>query len=165
MHDIHALDRAAENRMLLVQPGRFLGGDEELRAVGVGPGVGHADRVRLVVAQRGEFVGELGAPDGFAAGAVAERVAGLDHEFADHAVEDGVVVVAGAGVGGEVFDGARGGVGEEADVDVAIGGVEDGGGREVGGFGFRWVLRVREVARFFVLYVAGGFAGFGVVGE
>ena len=41
-------------------------------------------------------------------------------------MEDGVVVISVFGMGDEVFDGFGGGFGEEADVDVAVGGVEDG---------------------------------------
>ena len=77
MHDVHAPDRAPENRVLLVQPGRLLRRDEELRAVGVGARVGHADRVRLVMLKRGELVRELGAPNALAASAVAEGIAAL----------------------------------------------------------------------------------------
>lgn len=102
--------------MPLVQPRGFLGRDEELRAIGVGARVGHADRVGLVVFERGELVAKFGTPDAFAAGAVAEGVAALrkwvnvegerfwgsfwvrggylDHEFANHSVKDGVVVIA-----------------------------------------------------------------------
>jgi len=88
------------------------------------PRIRHAHHVRLIVPQtRAEFVLEALAPDAFAARAVAERVACLDHEFADHAVEDDVVVVAVAGVRDEVFDGFGRGVGEEADRDVAVCGV------------------------------------------
>ena len=78
-------------------------------------------------------------------------------------MEDGVVVVACFGVCDEVFDGFGGGFGEEAEVDVAVGGVEDGGGAGFGGFGFDGFASV-EVAGFFVLDVPGGFADFGFVG-
>lgn len=63
--------------MLLIQPRCLLRRDEKLRAVGVGPRVRHADRVRLVVFQRGELVGKLGTPDAFAAGAIAKGIATL----------------------------------------------------------------------------------------
>lgn len=77
MHHIQPLHRAAKDRMFLIQPGRLLRRDEELGAVGVGARVGHADGIRLVVLERREFVGEFGAPDAFAAGAVAEGIAAL----------------------------------------------------------------------------------------
>ena len=60
--------------------------DEELAAVRVRPRVGHREDAGLVVAQlRVELVGELVAG---AAGALPERIAALDHEAVDHAVED-----------------------------------------------------------------------------
>ena len=62
-----------EDGVLVVEPGRGRGGDEELRAVRAGPRVGHRQRVRPVVPQRAvELVLELVAPDGRPAGAVAE---------------------------------------------------------------------------------------------
>ena len=150
--------------MLPIQPRRLLRRDEELATVRVRPRIGHADRVRLVVFQRAELVLELAAPDGFAAGAVAERVAALNHELADDTVEDGVVVVAGFGVGDKVLDGFRGGFGEEAEVDVAVGGVQDGRGSGFVGLGVAFRPGV-EVAGFFVLDVASGSSDFGFVGE
>src|SRR5215212_3706325 len=42
---LHASAHPAEDRVLAVEPGRGVGGDdEELAAVGVGPGVGHRER-------------------------------------------------------------------------------------------------------------------------
>ena len=114
--------------------------------------------------QGGKLVLEFAAPDGFATGAVAEGVAALDHEFADDAVEDGVIVVAGFGVGDEVLDGFGGGFGEEAEVDIAIGGVKDRGGASLVGFELLFAVGV-EVAGFFVLDISGGFGDFGLVGE
>lgn len=77
MHHVHAADCAPEYCMLLVQPRRLLCRDEELRSVGVGTSVGHADRVRLVVLERGKLVGKLRPPDALAPGAVAKRIAAL----------------------------------------------------------------------------------------
>ena len=63
---------------LVVEPGRGADCEEELAAVGVWAGVGHAERVGPVVAQaRVQLVLELAAPDGLAAGADPGRVAGL----------------------------------------------------------------------------------------
>lgn len=54
-----------------------------------------------------KLVFELSAPDGFSAGAVAQRVARLNHETLDHAMEDDAVVVPILRMSGEIFDRAR----------------------------------------------------------
>ena len=43
LHDVHAFDDLAEDDVLAVEPGRLDRAEEELRAVGVGSGVGHAE--------------------------------------------------------------------------------------------------------------------------
>ena len=88
---VHALDDFAEHRVLAVEPGSLLRRDEkELRAVGVGTGVGHRQRAAhdLVVV---DLVFERVAG---AAGAGALRAAALDHEVLDHAVKGEPVVEA-----------------------------------------------------------------------
>ena len=78
--DVHALDDAPEHGVLAVEVRRGLVGDEELRAVRAGAGVGHGEHARAVVAQaRVELVGE---PVAGAAAAGARGVAGLRHEVA-----------------------------------------------------------------------------------
>ena len=65
-------------------------GDEELRAVGAGTGVGHGEAAGLVEGEGGvDLVLEEVA--GIAA-SVAELIATLDHEAGDDAVEGGAVV-------------------------------------------------------------------------
>lgn len=71
-------------------------------------------------------------------------------------MEDDVVVVAVLGVGDKVLDGFGRGFGEEADMDVAVGGVDDGGGACCGKLRFDLLLGV-DVAGLLVLNVALGF--------
>lgn len=75
-----------------------------------------------------DLVCELFAVDGAAAAAGAGRVAGLEHEVWDYAVEDYVVVVAALGEGGEVL--ARLWLGSMADW---VGWVEWSGRRDTWG--------------------------------
>src|SRR3982751_6882215 len=81
----------AEDGVLAVEPAGRPDRDEELRPVGTGAGVRHREQVgpgELEV--RVDLVTELvprAAPSG------TGGVAALDHEAADHPVEDGAVVV------------------------------------------------------------------------
>jgi hypothetical protein len=94
LDDVHALDDLAEDDVLAVEPRGRDGADEELGAVGVGPGVGHGEHTGGGVLAHELLVGELLAVDGLAAGAVpAGEVAALAHELGDDAVEGGALVV------------------------------------------------------------------------
>jgi len=85
-----------KNDMLAVEMGRQGGGNEELRAIGVGAGVGHGEEIFLIVADE-----ELGVPvkalvleflavDGFPSSPVMiSKVTSLAHESPDDAVETG----------------------------------------------------------------------------
>ena len=81
--------------MLAIQPRRGLERDKELRAVGVGTGVGHAHNAgaRVFEVSR-NFVFKLATVDGFTAPSRTRGVAHLAHEIADNAVHRSVVVVA-----------------------------------------------------------------------
>mmetsp|Transcript_10988 Transcript_10988/g.20214 ORF Transcript_10988/g.20214 Transcript_10988/m.20214 type:complete len:217 (+) Transcript_10988:243-893(+) len=95
LEHVHALRQPPEHGMLVVEPRTRNRRHEELRAIRVGSGVGHAQHARSVVPQVSmELVLELPAPDRLAARPVAQRVSALDHEVLDHAVEDGFVVIA-----------------------------------------------------------------------
>lgn len=126
-----------EDRVAAVQVRGWAEGDEELRAVSARASVRHGQQVRLVELQLWvKLVFELVSR---AADADAERVAALDHEAADNAVEDHIVVErtfafgSGLRVGpfagaiceaGEVRHRLGGVIAEQVDLDIALVGVE-----------------------------------------
>ncbi len=135
LDDIHAFDNSAEDGVFAVEPGCGCRGDEKLRAVGVGSTVGHAHRERAVVLQTFmELVLEIFAPDRLSATPSSFRIARLDHESLDHTMEQNPIVISTPSFDSilfpcmldEVFDGFGTFFGEEADVDFAVGGEEDG---------------------------------------
>ena len=74
LHGPHAssitLWHLAEDDVTTIEPGGDDGGDEELRAVGVGAGVGHAEHEGAAVGELEVLVCEFLAVDGFAARAL-----------------------------------------------------------------------------------------------
>ena len=79
--------------MLAVQPRSDNGGDEELRAVGVGTGVGHGKKTGLGVGELEVLIGELGAVDRLTTGTVTGgEVTTLEHELGDDTVEGRALV-------------------------------------------------------------------------
>merc|ERR1740136_526934 len=91
---VHASGDGAEDHVLPVEPVRLDSTEEELRAVGAGPCVGHGERARARVLEREVLVGELGTVDGLAARAIAAReVTALAHELRDYAMEGGALEV------------------------------------------------------------------------
>ena len=128
--DVGTFDDLAEDDVSSVEPWSRLEGDEELRAVGVGAGVGHGQEVGLRVGELEVLVVELVAVDGLAASAVSVgEVATLGHEAGDNAVEFAALEVerlarvasAGGSVSkrGEVGGGLRDDVAEHAEDDSA----------------------------------------------
>src|SRR5690606_11834785 len=144
LHGLDLLDHSlrlfvfdlSEDGVLALQPGGGHRRDEELRAVGatthLDTGVRHRQYVGLGEVELGvDLVIELVAG---ATGALAERVAALNHEVVDDAVEDHTVVqrvlgdLSGGGVGpfdlaggqpDEIGNGLGGVVGQQVDFDVA----------------------------------------------
>src|SRR5450759_1409816 len=90
-YDIVAFDYLAEDCILAGEPVSVADGDEKLRSVGVGAGVGHRQLSSLVEAvwRTFGFVFELVAG---AAETGAQRVAALNHEVGDYAMENGAMV-------------------------------------------------------------------------
>lgn len=68
----------AEDDVTAVEPGGDNGGDEELRAVGVGPGIGHGEQERLVVGELEVLVGELLTVDRLAASTLDDSLVVLE---------------------------------------------------------------------------------------
>jgi hypothetical protein len=86
--DIVALKDLSKDDMSPVEPASDDGGDEELRAIGVFAGVGHAEKTGLGVLQLEVFICELVAVNGFPARAVSSsKVPALDHEALDDTME------------------------------------------------------------------------------
>ena len=102
--------------------------DEELAAVGVGAGVGHAQGPAEIVQLPAALVLKLGAVNALAACAGAGGVAPLDHKILDDPVENKAVVVALFGQRHKVFNGFRGNLRVKPDGDIAHVGVHDGTG-------------------------------------
>src|SRR5882724_1620660 len=85
------LNDFSEDGVVARKPGCRSRSDKELRAIGVGPGISHREFSRLVELMRRAFGLVLELVTG-AAHAGAGRIATLDHEVGDHAMEDGSVV-------------------------------------------------------------------------
>jgi len=112
----------AEDDVAAVQPRGDNGGDEELRAVGVGAGVGHGQQTGAVVLQLEVLIGKLLAVDGLAASAVtAGEVTTLEHEVGDDSVERRALVaeaLLASAEGTEVLGGLGDNIVIEGEVDT-----------------------------------------------
>jgi hypothetical protein len=88
LDDVHASGDFAEDAVLAVKVGRVDGGDEELGAVGVGAGVSHGEKPRLVMSQGEVLVVKLVAIDGLTTGSVSSsEITSLQHKLRDDSVE------------------------------------------------------------------------------
>src|SRR5437660_6762844 len=130
VHHVLPLAHLSEDGMDAVEVGLRRVTNEELAASRVLAGVGHGERAHRVLV---DVLVRL-ALDGIArpAGAGASlsglgvRIAALNHEVGDHAMEPGPVVEARVGEFLEVGDRARHLVGEQVHLDASLGGLEYG---------------------------------------
>lgn len=110
--------------MFPIQPRRRRQGNEELTAVGVGPGICHAQHARTRMFEVGmDLVSEFLAEDGAATATGTGGIAGLDHEIRDDAMDEDVVVVAPGGEGGEILAGLEGWSASGEDLEGIVAGV------------------------------------------
>jgi hypothetical protein len=121
----------AEDDVLAIQPRSDDGGDEELRAVGVGTSIGHGQQTRLGVLQVEVLILELLAVDGLTTGAVAAgEVTSLKHEVGDDTVERRALVTKALLTSAESTE-VLGGVGnlvvKQVEVDAASLGLDSRG--------------------------------------
>jgi hypothetical protein len=131
-----SIGHLTEDDVLAIEVGEGAEGDEELRAVGVLASVGHGELTSLGVSVDEVLIGELGAVDGLATGAVSSgEVTTLSHEAVDHSVEVRALVVEGlarladallAGAESSEVLASDGGLGVELEGDAASGGTVNG---------------------------------------
>ena len=150
LDDVHPLDDLSEHDVLSVEPLRLRRADEELRSVGSGTGVRHGEDAGTSVLLQEVLVGELGAVDRLASGAVSGgEVAALAHEVRDHAVEGRAFVVEGlAAPPGALLAGAEraevlGGAGSHVGIELH----HDAAGRLTADGHVEEDLRVRHSCR------------------
>ena len=98
-----------------------------LTSICSGPSVRHRDGEGTIMTKLSDkLILEFTSPDRFAAGAIAKRIARLQHEALDDAMENHVVIVSVLGMAAKVFHRSRDCVGEKSDVYVSLGRSEDG---------------------------------------
>jgi hypothetical protein len=121
LDDLHTIFHPSKDSVLAVQPRCRREGYEELRAVRIGTGVGHAENTGAAVLElRRNLVFEFLAVDRFAASSRARRITALYHEVGYNAVEYEVVEVVALGERREVLACLRRMVVVEFDDDGAL---------------------------------------------
>lgn len=93
LHDTHTVNHLPEDNMLAIQMRRRSDCKEELRAIGVGSRVGHAQETANIVLEREVLVVKFTAVDADASRSISpQKITTLTHESRDHAVERGSLV-------------------------------------------------------------------------
>jgi hypothetical protein len=105
----HSRLNPAKDCMFSIEPRRRRKRDKELRSIRVWARVGHAQDAGARVLQTWiDLVLKFLAKDGASSATGPCRIATLNHEVGDDAVEDGVVIVAATDEGGEIVAGLWG---------------------------------------------------------
>jgi len=153
--DLQPSQDASKDCMLIVEPWRCGGRDEELGAVCSWTSIRHTDsvwskesgisyqtpiikrrgRAPVVFEIWGELVFELLPPDTSTTCSITQRVTGLDHELGDDTMEDNAFVVATTRVANKVLHCFGCLLREETNVDITNRGVDGGSVGKVGGPG------------------------------
>lgn len=80
----HAIDDFSKYHMFAVQPGGLGQGDEELRAIGIRPGIGHADPSNAIMLQFEVLIWKCLTVNAYTASAIPiGEVSSLNHEIFD----------------------------------------------------------------------------------
>ena len=117
--DVKAFDHFAEYGMAVVQMGGGPEGDEELRAAGIGSGIGHRQDAWAIMLQvRMKFIREIVTG---AATAGSGGVAALNHEAVDYPVENDAIIESLGCKVDEVFSGNGSFAFEQFDFEYALG--------------------------------------------
>jgi len=96
LQEFLSLDDFTEDDVLSIEPRAFNESQEELRAVGVGTGIGHGQKTRSGVLNIEVFILEFSTIDGFTTSTVASsEITTLSHELGDDSVENVVQEVKG----------------------------------------------------------------------
>merc|ERR1719491_392156 len=93
-NEVQTLQNSAEHDMPTIKPWGLHSCDEELRAVGAGPSVGHAQKTGDGVLLFEVFVCKLATIDALTSSASAMReIAALEHKIWDDVVKDAALVM------------------------------------------------------------------------
>uniref|UniRef100_A0A8D8XNA6 Uncharacterized protein n=1 Tax=Cacopsylla melanoneura TaxID=428564 RepID=A0A8D8XNA6_9HEMI len=93
LDNVPARDDLSEHNVTSVQPGSFLGGDEELRSIGVFASVGHGQPARSVVGQLEVLIFKFVTVNAGSTSSISLGViSSLDHEVFDDSVEFAALV-------------------------------------------------------------------------
>jgi len=94
LHDVLTSNDHTEHTVLAIQMRGGHGGDEELRAVGVGTGVGHGQQEWSVVLEGKVLISKLVAVDGLPTSAITTgEITTLQHKVGNDSVKDGILEV------------------------------------------------------------------------